>query len=349
MCSLGANSGDVVVWDTPPPITVTPSSLTFLYPMGSATESVPGQLLTVQSGGVPFPLSIVGGLPLVYPSTTSALTPASVSVSIRELPDYSSPGEYHSSFQITTPGTTISVPVTVLVTPIVPPVIGSVVNAASQIQGAVAPGEIVTIYGFAVGPPNALGFTLDSSGAVATNYNGTQVLFDGKPAPLLYSSPSRTTLVVPYEVADRQSTNIEVAYNGARPAAWGMPIAPSAPAIFTLDGSGMGQAAALNQDNSSNGPSNPAPRGTVIQVWATGAGQTSPPGATGSLIGTSVKIPVLPLRVTIDGVEAPVQFVGSAPDSVDGLLQLNVVLPQTVTPGLAVPISMTAGGAPVSG
>ena len=89
-----------------------------------------------------------------------------------QLPDLQvhldSPGEYRGSLQITAPGTTITVPVTILVTPIVPPVIGAIVNAASQIQGAVAPGGIVSIYGFAVGPPSTLGFTLDPSGTVAT-------------------------------------------------------------------------------------------------------------------------------------------------------------------------------------
>jgi len=279
------------------------------------------------------------------------VTPASISVGIRDLQlrDFqiysSNPGEYHGSIQITAPGTTITVPVTVLVTPIVPPVIGAIVNAASQIQGAVAPGEIVSIYGFAVGPPSTLGFTLDPSGTVATNYNGTQILFDGNPAPLLYSSPFQTNLIVPYEIADRKSTTIEVVYNGARSAAWGVPVAPSAPAIFTIDPAGQGSAAVLNQDSSANSPTNPATLGSVIQIYATGAGLTSPPGVTGAITQGSLERPILPVAVTIGGVDAKVVYAGSAPGSVSGLFQVNAVVPPRVTPGENVPIVLTVGSA----
>ena len=241
----------------------------------------------------------------------------------------------------------MTVPVNILVTtgPNAPPFIGSLVNAASQTSGAIAPGEIITIYGYAVGSPRAIGFALDLSGNVTTDHGGAEVLFDGKPAPLLYTSPDQTNAIVPYEVAAKTATNVEVVYNGVVSAAWGIPVAPAAPSIFTLDGSGLGQGAILNQDNSVNGPSNPAARGSVIQIYATGEGQTSPPSLTGSVTKSDLKTPVLPVRVSIAGRDASVQFAGSAPDSVAGLLQVNALLPVDVTPGPAVPISLTIGKA----
>ena len=225
-----------------------------------------------------------------------------------------------------------------------PPFIGAIVNGGSLIQGSIAPGEIIAVYGTGVGSLNAVGLTLDSSGVVQTNAGGIQILFDGKPAPILYSSLDQTNVVVPYEVSNQSATVIEVISNGRKSAAWAVPIAHSSPAIFSLGGNGIGQAAVLNQDNSINSPSNPAALGTVIQIFATGEGQTSPPGATGSITRFNIKKPLLPVQATIDGLDAPVQFAGSAPESVAGLLQVNAVVPQGVRPSGSVPISLTIGG-----
>jgi trimeric autotransporter adhesin len=99
----------------------------------------------------------------------------------------------------------------------------------------------------------------------------------------------------------------------------------------------------LNQDNSVNSSANPAPRGTVVQIFATGEGQTLPPGVTGSMTQSNLKKPVLPVCVMIGGVDAPLLYAGSAPDAIAGLLQINAVVPQTVSPGPAIPISIMIG------
>ena len=116
--------------------------------------------------------------------------------------------------------------------------------------------------------------------------------------------------------------------------------------MFTIGGAGLGQAAVLNQDNSVNSASNPAPRGSVIQIYATGEGQTSPPGVTGSVIVTDLKQPVLPVTVSVGNQNAVVQYAGSSGDAVAGLLQVNAVVPQGVTPGTVVPIVVSVGGVP---
>ena len=229
------------------------------------------------------------------------------------------------------------------VTPVFAPLIGSITGAASGIQGSVAPGEIITIHGTGLASAQPMGLMLDASGSVATNYGGTQVLFDGKPAPLIYSSPLQVNAIVPYEVAEQSFTNISAMYNGLSSADWGVPIRASAPSIFTLSGSGVGQAAVLNQDGSVNSSSNPAARGTVLQIFATGAGLMSPAQATGSVTQSNSPVPVLPVQVTIGGVDAPVQFVGAAPYEVAGVLQINVIAPLAAPAGQAVPISLVIG------
>ena len=112
----------------------------------------------------------------------------------------------------------------------------------------------------------------------------------GRGTPPLINLGTRL-VIVPYEVAKQPSTTIEVISGNTKSTARGVAVAPSAPAIFSLASTGTGQAAVLNQDNSVNGLSNPAPRGTMVQIFATGEGQTSPPGITGSVTGSNTKSP----------------------------------------------------------
>jgi uncharacterized protein (TIGR03437 family) len=59
-----------------------------------------------------------------------------------------------------------------------------------------------------------------------------------------------------------------------------------------------------------------------------------------------LKTPLLPVKVTIGGIDAYVDYEGSAPEAVTGLFQVNVTIPPGVTPGPAVPIVLTIGTVP---
>ncbi len=334
----------LAVWDKEPVLTVTPPSMTFTIPMentnlGYSEYDVPR--LQVSSGGVPLNVTASrnGGVVGVF------TTPASIPV-----PPLADPLLRTWEYDMTITGGTqkVVVPVTTVVTtsPLAPPFIGAMVNAASQLPASVAPGEILTVYGFGVGPSNTAGFTLDPSGKVATSLNGAQVLFDGRPAPMIYGAASQANVIVPYEIAAQAATTISLQFGGVASAAWTIPVATSAPGIFTLSSNGLGPAAVLNQDNSVNSATNPAQRGSSIQIYATGEGETSPDGVTGSVIGTDLKTPVLSVKVSIGGQDAVVQYAGSAGASVAGLFQVNAVVPQAVAPSAAVPITVSVGGVP---
>jgi uncharacterized protein (TIGR03437 family) len=106
------------------------------------------------------------------------------------------------------------------------------------------------------------------------------------------------------------------------------------PAIFALEPNGRGQGAILNQDYSTNGANNPAARGSVIQIFATGEGQTTPAGVTGKMIATDLKKPVTgPVTVRIGGQNATVLYYGSAPNLVSGALQVNARVPTNIAAG----------------
>jgi uncharacterized protein (TIGR03437 family) len=178
--------------------------------------------------------------------------------------------------------------------------------------------------------------------------NGLQVTFDGQPAPLIYTSGIQTNLIVPYEIAGKTSTVMQVTYTtatGSFPAAaWVLPVVASAPGVFTVSMTGIGQGAIVNDDGSINSAANPAVRGSLVSIYATGEGQTGPPGVTGSVTQSDSTTPSLPVTVMIGGVQAPVQYAGEAPGEVAGLLQVNAMVPTAVVPGSGVPIMVSVGG-----
>jgi uncharacterized protein (TIGR03437 family) len=224
-----------------------------------------------------------------------------------------------------------------------------VVNAASFLNTSVSPGEILTIFGMALGPPNLAYLTLDDTGKVSTTAGGVRVLFDGVAAPMVYAAQNQVAPIVPYAVTGKASTNIQVEYNGARTPALSVPVAASAPALFTLHSSGAGQAATLNQDGSVNSSANPAAKGSVVVLFATGEGQTNPGGVDGKLASSQpLPAPLLPVTVLVGGPQgvgknASVLYAGAAPTLVAGVLQINIVIP-TDAPSGNVPLSISVGG-----
>jgi uncharacterized protein (TIGR03437 family) len=230
-----------------------------------------------------------------------------------------------------------------------PPGPACVVNAAHYQIQAVAPGEVVSIFGVAIGPSQPQAFELESSGpgdmgVVPSDLANTRVLIGGLPAPLLYVSEHQINAVVPFGVDGQPSAAVEVERNGARVGdALEVPVVDAAPGIFTLDASGSGQAAVLNQDGSVNSPQNPAEQDSFISIFLTGVGQLSPAPRDGSVPSGTSAMPVLPIQLSIDG--APQQepsYAGDAPGLVRGVVQINALVPQLFQTG-AVRLVLSAG------
>jgi len=114
-------------------------------------------------------------------------------------------------------------------------------------------------------------------------------------------------------------------------------VAAAAPALFTLNSSGTGQAAAYNQDGSYavNGPGSPIKIGSSILLYLTGAGQTNPSGADGQIATAPLAAPVLPVTATVGGVAAPVTYKGAIQGVLKTAAAVALFFPLVI---LAVPI-----------
>jgi uncharacterized protein (TIGR03437 family) len=219
---------------------------------------------------------------------------------------------------------------------------GAVVNAASFLGGAIAPGEMVTIFGSNIGPSKLANYSLSSPTFVDTLTGDTTVYFDGVPAPLIYASAGQTTAIVPYSVFGKSTTSMMVNYQGRSSPPVAVPVAVAAPALFSADSSGKGNGAILNQDNSVNSPSNPAAKGSIVILYGTGEGQTNPAGVDGRIAATVFPKPLGGVKVNIGGQDAQIAYAGAGPFQVAGVFQINVTVPQGVASG-AVPVVVTVG------
>jgi uncharacterized protein (TIGR03437 family) len=224
------------------------------------------------------------------------------------------------------------------------PVIAAVGNAASYNQHAISPGELVVIFGTNLGPKVLAGPQLTEDGNfLAQSTGNVRVLFNGFIAPMVYSSATQVSAVVPYEAALSPNAAVQVEVQGVRSDPFMIPVAAAVPAIFTANASGAGQGSILNHDTTVNSSTNPAASGQTIVMFATGEGQTNPPGVDGRIQFDVMSTPVGACAATIGGQTAVVNYCGMAPHLVSGVLQINAVVPAGAGTG-NVPVSFSIGG-----
>ncbi|MGA2135157.1 MAG: hypothetical protein ABSH50_22965 [Bryobacteraceae bacterium] len=219
-----------------------------------------------------------------------------------------------------------------------------VTNAASFATGAVAPGEIVSLFGTALGPAAGATLELTNPVLVSNALAGVHVLFDGVPAALTYASAGQINAIVPFSVAGQPSTMLQVEYLGALSAPISLPVSATAPGVFTAGASGAGQGAILNAaDETVNSAAHPAAPGDYVSIFGTGAGVTNPASLDGLLVGSSLPYVTANVSVTIGGLPATVNYAGGAPGLVSGVFQINAQVPPGVTPGPSVPMVVQIG------
>lgn len=224
------------------------------------------------------------------------------------------------------------------------PLVTAVANAASYHAGSVSPGQMVVIFGVRLGPSSVTSFQLDSRGRIATSLAGTQVTFDGIPAPLLYVSQSQVAAVVPYAVSGRAITQIRVSTSEGTSQPLLRSIAKASPGIFTVDSSGRGQGAISNSTGTPNSPSAPALPGSFVSIFLTGEGLTDPLDVDGTIAAEAASARET-VSVRIAGRPARVLYAGAAPGNVRGFAQLNVMIPPDLEFGGSLPLEVQVGDA----
>jgi uncharacterized protein (TIGR03437 family) len=341
---------------------VFPDSITF---QTTADQSVPaGQLVRIDSGTIPFEYAAAynarPNFVTVSPRTGVGITSLTVSLNPNVVP-YLAPGRYILDLSLIStdpdrPGYgTVHIILTVGSTPA--PVITSVVNSASQ-EAGLSIGTLVTIYGtnLGTGPVSPMSSYSVTQGGATTTFNryplsfeplsnmlpegnGTTVTFGGVPAPLLYISPTQINAVVPYRA---NGGRVVVTHNGQLSGDFIVPIAQFAPSMFTVAPNGRGPGAIQNIDSQTgavtlNSTDNPAPKGSTIILYGTGAGEWSqiPPDG---MIVTDVLTPpyyrILAFAgLTIGGQPAKVLYAGAAPGQVSGVFQVNAIIPDGIGSG----------------
>ena len=223
------------------------------------------------------------------------------------------------------------------------PFIAALLNGASFNGFGAVPGELMSLFGTYLGAESlALGAPGQSvNDTWQTTVGGLEIWVNGVQAPIIFSRDDQAAFIIPNETSG--PVRIRFSLDGIE-ASRSVGIAGQAfPGIFTANSSGGGQAAALNQDATINTADNPADPGSVIVLYITGAGATSPPSQTGSLNNFPLPQLVEEVEVSINFVPAIVEFAGPAPGLVSGVVQVNARIPAG-TPSGAAEVQVKIGG-----
>jgi uncharacterized protein (TIGR03437 family) len=167
-------------------------------------------------------------------------------------------------------------------------------SSATYGFGAIAPGEIVTLFGNGLGPEQGVQTTATSQDPYPIKESDVEVTFNGTSAPLLWVQDAQINAAVPWSLAGQTSAQVCVSYNTTKTNCLTWPVTEAAPGVFMTDST---YAAALNQDGTVNSAANPAQVGSTVSIFATGLGPINPPQADGTLVGTPLPVNALPVSL----------------------------------------------------
>jgi uncharacterized protein (TIGR03437 family) len=202
-------------------------------------------------------------------------------------------------------------------------------NAATFAPGTpVAPGSIVSVFGTFAGSQ-----TLSApSFPLPRKLGETELLIGGVSVPLFYVSPGQINFQAPAAQPPGQAL-LEVRIGGQTLSRGALTVVPNAPGLFL----------AANSDFRLNSPNQPARRGEVLHIFATGQGAVLPPVDDGSAAaGKPPSMGVVSPNVFLGGQQMPVLFSGLAPGAA-GLWQIDILLPRDAPTGSEIPLVVEIG------
>jgi uncharacterized protein (TIGR03437 family) len=216
-----------------------------------------------------------------------------------------------------------------------------VLNAASSAPAGnpISPGEFISLYGTGLAK---------SAQTAAPPYpatlNGVTVLVNNKQAPLYFVSPGQINALVPYATQGPTAT-IVVQSGAASSNTVTVPVAATAPGVFSQDTSGGGPGAILHADFSLVNAANPATAGETVLIFLTGMGAVDPAVTDGTAGGGStLSRATSQVVVLVGGQPGTVAYNGLAP-GFPGLYQINVTLPGFLPATGSLPLAIQTANA----
>jgi len=195
-----------------------------------------------------------------------------------------------------------------------------------------SPGGLMTLFGSGFGTQNG---TAIGGQPFPTTLAGVQVTVNNIPAPLysVSTNPAQISAVVPFGVTGSTAT-VVVTVGTTKSNAVEVPLAPTAPGIFSVTQNGLSDGAVLHANFTLVTAANPARRGETVLVFLTGLGAVTPSIADGAVAPVSpLRQTTGPLNVFVGGQQVTnVAFKGLAP-TLAGLYQLNIVIPNSAPTG----------------
>lgn len=200
--------------------------------------------------------------------------------------------------------------------------------AAAIFPLELAPRMLIAIYGTDLADATA-GAT---GGSFPLQLADAQVLVNGSAVPLYYVSSTQINAVLPADASGLVQLTVK---NSTGQHSVNIYVEAAAPAIFTLDSSGSGPAAALKAPALTLVTAdNPLHAGDTVALYVTGLGLTTP--------SNGLDVAVQEPTVTAGNTDCHVTFAGAAPGFV-GLDQINCTIPPGLAASASTPVVVTSG------
>ena len=196
-----------------------------------------------------------------------------------------------------------------------------VVNAASFAPAGnpIAPGEFIALFGSGLAKSQQT-----AAPPYPPSLNTVSVQINGKAAPIYFVSANQINCIVPYGLTGATAT-ITVTNGPSTSNTVTVPLAPTAPGMFSSAQNGTGAGAIRHADFSLVSSTSPAVGGETVLVYLTGMGAVNPTVSDG-VGATGLSNTVVQPTVLVGGLQGTVAFSGLAP-GFPGLYQMNVTLP----------------------
>jgi uncharacterized protein (TIGR03437 family) len=227
------------------------------------------------------------------------------------------------------------------------PVVDAIVNPVSWLAGVpLAPGSLISVFGSRLSADDHL-----AAAPYPLALGNTLVAVAGRAAPLAWVSGNQLNGVLPFTLPVNTTVQMVVTRGATISTPVFITIAAAQPTVFTVDGTGRGQAIAYHdgQPGVLADVSNPASPGETINIECAGLG-TVVPSIDAGTVGPDSSSTARAVNVQINGTSATVVSAGLKPGAV-GIYQIQVVVPSDAMPSATAAVQVSVGervGEPVS-